>query len=66
MEIETGGSKTRYQWMIEAIKTLKQIEKEERNEQMMSRKYFHSMQDGVESRKCLTKRMIYGEGSIKN
>ena len=30
-EIETGGSKTRYQWNVEAIKTLKQIEKEERN-----------------------------------
>ena len=29
-EIETGGSKTRYQWNVEAIKTLKQIEKEER------------------------------------
>ena len=29
--IETGGSKTRYQWNVEAIKTLKQIEKEERN-----------------------------------
>ncbi|SFQ08943.1 Adenine-specific DNA methylase, N12 class [Lachnospiraceae bacterium XBB1006] len=28
--IETGGAKTRYRWNIEAIKTLKQIEKEER------------------------------------
>ena len=42
-ELETGGAKTRYQWNVEAIRTLKQIEKENRfatrDEQKILSKY---------------------------
>ena len=65
-EIETGGSKTRYQWNVEAIKTLKQIEKEERiatdDEQKILSQY--AGWGGIPE--VFDERMIYGEGSIKN
>lgn len=37
-EIEKGGAKTRYKWNVEAIKTLKRIEKEERIANMEEQK----------------------------
>ena len=65
-EIEKGGAKTRYKWNVEAIKTLKRIEKEERMQIWKSRKYFHDMQDGEDYRKYLMKKITYGRMNIGN
>ena len=65
-EMEKGGAKTRYQWNMDAIRTLKQIESETGLPHRRSRKFCRSLSDGADCHRHLTRKTQAGAKSTKN
>ena len=55
-EMEKGGAKTRYQWNMDAIRTLKQIESENRLATPEEQKTLSKLSDGADCHRHLTRK----------
>ena len=65
-EMEKGGAKTRYQWNMDAIRTLKQIESENRLATPEEQKTLSKLSNGADCHRHLMRIMLRGAKSMQN